>query len=399
MESQNLKTLSSLAIKVSKTTLNNSENGVLSGLSGVALFQISYAKLMDSQEYYDLGLEKLIKCVEEFGKSYHFNTFCSGLAGVGWTLSHLEEESLIDQTNSGLYEVIDKYLHELMVSESMKGNYDYLHGSLGHASYFLKRFRLTGKTEYKLILEEFLNLLRKISTKDEHGRRWTNFSRGSVIASQVNLSFSHGMASIVRFLTRTFEFKEFDDLSYSLLIESLSYINAFRNKDITASIHYPSIIQIDKDDSPRYQSRLAWCYGDLGIGLALLKASEVLSNQRLKELAMTTLINTTSRRNPNQTGVQDAMLCHGSFGLFEMYNHLFQTTNLKAFKESADYWFMEGEKFGVSNNESANFLMWNAEQNKWEDNITILNGLSGIGLSYISRLKNWTSWNECLMIN
>ena len=96
-----------------------------------------------------------------------------------------------------------------------------------------------------------------------------------------NLSLSHGMASIVAILSKILARGINKEKTEKLLRGVINYIlsNQF---DIKNSLSYfPNSISLEGDKGP--QSRLAWCYGDLGVSLALWNASKVLADNQLEQ--------------------------------------------------------------------------------------------------------------------
>lgn len=391
---ESLKNLAALGSLLAASTLENNESGVLSGLSGIAMFHFYYAKLINSQEHYDLGISKISSCVDNIGESFYMNTFCSGVAGVGWVLSHLEEEKFVNGINADIYKQIDTHLHTIMVREMKVGNYDFLHGGIGYAWYFLKRYNLTKDRRYLIILNEFTELLLACAVNDGKMSRWIQ-PKTNNLSDLTNLSLAHGMASIVTILASLAQINGIKKLALPLLQSAVAYLRYNKNRKTYAKVHYPTYTNHEDNT---YNSRLAWCYGDLGVGLSLFKASHVLKNQKMEEQALSTLSNTLNRRTYLQTEINDAMICHGAFGLYNVYNHIYRITKNKSFKKCAFWWYYEAFKFTNTQEGIFPFGMWNVKENCWKNDLTILNGISGVGLSIISHLKGWDKWNKCLMI-
>ena len=53
-------------------------------------------------------------------------------------------------------------------------------------------------------------------------------------------------------------------------------------------------------------SRLAWCYGDLGIGIILYQAAKTFNDVELENFALEVLLHTTTRKEIEQTQAFDA---------------------------------------------------------------------------------------------
>ncbi len=120
----------------------NDQTGVLAGISGIALFHFYYAKYTDTDAFADAGVEVLSSSIDRINEGFGFPTYCSGLAGTGWVLDHLEQQDFMDAESDELLGELDPYLYRVMRSDMKSGNYDFLHGALGYGFYFFKRYRI-----------------------------------------------------------------------------------------------------------------------------------------------------------------------------------------------------------------------------------------------------------------
>jgi lantibiotic modifying enzyme len=77
-------------------------------------------------------------------------------------------------------------------------------------------------------------------------------------------------------------------------------------------------------------------------------------------------------------------ICHGVSGLAYMYNKLYNLSSNTTFKVASD--------------KCLNFLLENENINS--EDVSLLDGLSGIGLSYLSALSNKkASWDRVLLLS
>src|SRR5438093_719443 len=72
-------------------------------------------------------------------------------------------------------------------------------------------------------------------------------------------------------------------------------------------------------------TRVAWCYGDLGIAVALFLAARCVNESSWQNEALA-LARNVAGRPPEQSGVKDCGLCHGAAGVGHLFNRLFQAT-------------------------------------------------------------------------
>ncbi|HEU4727821.1 MAG TPA: lanthionine synthetase LanC family protein, partial [Kofleriaceae bacterium] len=90
---------------------------------------------------------------------------------------------------------------------------------------------------------------------------------------------------------------------------------------------------------PEWTSRVAWCYGDLGVSVALLSAATATGRDDWREDAIE-LARESARRPPESSQVIDAGLCHGAAGVAHLFNRLAQATGDAELARAADAWFV-----------------------------------------------------------
>ncbi|WP_430905409.1 lanthionine synthetase C family protein [Maribacter sp. 2-571] len=377
--------------------------GVLAGTSGASLFQFYYSKYLDIDENSTFAADLLNLGIARISEGFNHLSYCSGLSGMGWTLDHLAMEGFLDEDMDSFLTQIDLPIFNEMISTLKQGNYDFLHGAIGHAYYFLNRYRSTGsktlKSNYKKKLSRFLVEFERISEKDGTNMiKWPVRSGDLNDSKNYDLGLSHGMASIISFLTRLYQIDDFKRKTAYLLNGAVEYILQCKNEDSGLVSLFPTSVSA-KNNSSR-ESRLAWCYGDLGIGFALYSASKILERNMLKENSLEILRHCVGRVGSHNSGVRDASICHGSFGISQIFNRLFKDTGEVTFKNAARYWINDGLLKGIDKMGYAGYRQWNHQNQDWYPTISLLEGISGIGLTLIDYLADFdTTWDECLMIS
>lgn len=372
--------------------------GVFSGLPGVILFKFYYAMYKGDEQYALEGYELINRCLEEFQNGPSYLSLCDGAAGLGWTLDHLVKNDFLDADIDSMFSQLDATLNEEMLAYLKVTNFDFLHGGIGFSFYFLSRYEATQNTELKQkyldYLKGFLHKMIEISVKDENGYiTWLAEINYKTKEQGYNLSLSHGIASILGFYIRLAEHDDFRVDSESMIREISSYLLSTTNKNNVCE--FPSFIY--KDGTKEAFSRLAWCYGDMGIGLQLLHASKSLNDKELETQALGILKKTTQRKSEESTKVRDASICHGSFGLVQMYQQMYQLTKDTTFKKAADFWIQDGLSKDIHEDGFAGYKQKHGDH--WVNDIGMLEGISGIGLVMIDYLSEEIyTWDEVLMI-
>lgn len=372
--------------------------GLMGGKAGIALFFFYYARLTGEDKYADYGVELISGIFDAINDSqgYLLHTHAGGLAGIGWTVEHLAGNDFIDADTNEVLEVLDPILHKTMINDIKNENYDFLHGAVGNGVYFLNRLANEKSKDY---LKELVDQLDQISHKDEDGaRKWLSVLNREEGTKGYNLSLSHGIASIIAFLGKMLDTGIYNDKTAALLNGAVQYLLKYRLDRKKFTSNFPSWIS-EKD--PLNQSRLAWCYGDLGVGIALWQAAQNAANKEWEKIAFDTLLDSTARKDLKENAVIDAGLCHGGAGLMHIYNRAYHYTADDTFKETALYWAEQTLGLAKFDDGYAGYKAWHTEKyGGWISEAGLLEGIAGIGLGLISMVSDIEpKWDRCLFIS
>jgi len=282
---------------------------LMSGKTGIALFLFYYAKFSGDKKCYHHAQLLISSIFDEINSGKTYYTFAGGLAGIGWTINHLNQYKLFETYDDDPLSDIDQFLYNMMMMEIRSGNYDYLHGALGVGLYFLKVLN----EKRSRSLKKLINELDKNSSKTENGGIcWISSMTHDKEEKACNLGLSHGIASIIAFLGKAYAKNISKEKTGKLLSGAVNFL--LRNEqDISKKLSYFPNWAV-KDGNPQ-PSRLAWCYGDLGIASALFSAAKSTSNKVWEEKALEILRYSTKRTNLIENAVKDAGLCHGTAGI------------------------------------------------------------------------------------
>jgi len=365
------------------------------GKAGELFFLVYYSFYKEDEVYLNKVTTLLSEIFEKIESGFNYPTFAGGLAGIGWIVEFLVENDFIDADTDEIIGNLDDFLYPLMLDYVRKGNFDYLHGAVGLGMYFLKR--QSNKDSQKYLIE-LVNELNKIAIKDECGVRWLSDLDLEKNLKRFNLSLSHGLASIIAFLSKLYKQGIAKEIVLELLNGSVKYL---LNQQLDISIfrsNFPSWIH-EKESSTN--SRLAWCYGDLGIGMSLWLAGNNTNNEEFKSTAIKILLHSTERKNLSENGVVDAGLCHGTAGIAHIYNRMYGYTKNEEFKKAALYWFEETLKMAKFDDGLVGYKVWRTpEHGGWQNEYGFLEGIAGIGLSLMSGVSDIKpKWDECLLLS
>lgn len=372
--------------------------GVMGGKAGVALFFFYYAQLTQEEKYVDFAHQVINEIFDEINKEFSIHTLAGGLAGVGWMMEHLVQNDFVEADTDEILESLDPFLYKAMIFDIEKGNYDFLHGAVGSGTYFISRL---AKKDSETYLKELVDHLDKVSHKfdDLDGAiAWLSQLDREKETEGYNLSLSHGLASIIVFLAKLLEKDIYTEKVSYLLDGAVRYMLAHRLDTKKFQSNFPSWIGTDY---PPAHSRLAWCYGDLGISMALWQAGQSAKNKEWKEVAINTLLHSTNRKDLKENAVIDAGLCHGAAGITHIYNRAYHYIGNDKFKETALYWLEQTLKFATYEDGNAGYKAWHTDKyGGWVAEAGLLEGVAGIGLMMISMLSDIEpGWDRCLFIS
>jgi len=394
-----IKEIAQLVYTHNKEKINN--YGLLSGSIGEIIF-LYYYSLIDNtyKEKADELAEKLIDAVSS--SSHYVDSYCNGLAGLGFGFHLLEENGFIEDS-AELVEDVNDYLALQLDKEIDAGYYDFLHGAIGIGFYFLKHYKYNPGFS-KAQLQKMLRFLEDtaIIDNEKNTAKWIapnmykHIKDSTFKHADFNISLSHGMSSIVIFLSELIKLGVVDKATTgSLLNKAVNYILKQRIDHNRYGCYFPST-SIESSEILS-MSRLGWCYGDLGIAVALWQAGKTLSRDDVSTFSVEVLEYNAHRRNVQENYVLDAGLCHGSAGIAQIFYRMHLETGSPLMKEASDYWNDITLKMAYHKDGPAGYKMYHGKEEGWLDSYSALEGIAGIGLSMLSSIN--PDWDEILLLS
>lgn len=384
------------------TTLGDDSIGILAGSTGMAVFHFYYGRHYPNEHSVDLGSLIISDAVGAINEGYDYPTFCGGIAGAAWAIELLNQEQLIDIDTDELLGDLDEYLKQMMTLNKNENFFDFLHGLLGIALYFLKRYENTHsntlRARYEELLHQVVLKFEDAVVDDERGLHWPSFLVRKEQLRGTNLSLSHGLSSIINFMSRLGKHPRFTSRVQPLVEGAIKFTLNLSHKNKSTISSFPDWLT---DSGELGQSdRLAWCYGDLGIGLSLLRGADFLGDEALQKKSIAVLKKASLRRNPEEARVMDAGVCHGAFGIAHVFEFLHRETEEVAFKETAEYWLSIGLDMATHSDGLAGYKTYRGGNNpSWKNEPSLLEGVAGIGLVILSHLyPQCNAWNQCLLL-
>lgn len=369
--------------------------GLYSGEFGVLLFLLYYSNYSKEEKKNHLTEVFTERLIADLGADISMHTFASGLSGILYLFEFVKEKDLLAVDLADIEKILDDFLIYRMQDEMRKPNIDFMHGALGVALYFLKTHR------NEKCINEIIDMLYEIAEKDTDKNvfKWKSYfsiAKEITRSDDYNISLSHGMASIVIFLSRAMKNKIQNNKIIKMLEGAINYILSQRIDFKLYGSHFPKP-SLNHDERYPLKSRLAWCNGDLGIAFSLWEAGKVTNNNEWKKIAFDIFIDSTKRLSSSDSGVVDAWICHGSAGIALIFRRMYLETKCNDFLLATNYWIGQTLKMPVFYDEIA----YNKDSHlNGESDYSFLTGLSGVGLLFLSYLENdEQDWDNMLLLS
>lgn len=373
------------------------ENDFLfSGKLGVALFCFYYGKHFNKKKFTNIGLKYIEKSFNAINPEISNFSLSNGLCGFYWLLKELEEENFIDKGIFDEWSIIEHSLVLRINYEINSKNWDFLHGIMGIVWCF-------SKFNPELLAEISLSVLSQFEQQGD------SFDDGSIAwradrmdindkKSEIHsLGLAHGAPGFILILSNFVKHNIELNISNKLLNKSFLFLINHKLNFEKSGYYFPQYIDLP-DGTYSERNRLAWCYGDLGLGYALYKAGINASHIEMKELGLKLLTNCCIKKSFEETYTIDAGFCHGTVGNAHIFNRIFQETNIIDFKLSAQYWYEKTLQHATFIDGLAGYKSFNGE--KWVQNYGFLDGVVGIGLSLIAAIsEDEPKWDNCFLLS
>lgn len=362
------------------------EIGALGGLSGLALFNFQYSRVFNKET--TIGSTILEKCVLKINEGYAKPTYCNGIIGLAWVINFLIKENFIDVSNNEILYDIDNYNHDWIKYSIKEKNFDFFHGAIGYINYSIDRYN--NSTNIKAIekIEEsitlFLNFLSELISKIElfpSGSKKTDIKMS--FENNVIFGIAHGISSIIFILNKISIIPKFNLKTQLLSDQYVTYLLNYKDDKNSGISLFPNFLS--QKGIVKYQSALSWCSGDLGIGINLLNTYVRYNHNENYKLAGIEILEHASQRTSfEKSFLKSNCLCHGFLGAYKIFSDAYKITKKEEFLKASNYWLELAIKDITINDDS---------------DLTILNGLSGIGLALLDIFDSKKlNWGECLFL-
>ena len=352
------------------------------GDAGLASFFAYLDRARPDQGYDDIAMELLERAIDTTGEVQAPPGFYSGFSGVAWTLEHLRGRLFEDEGEDPGQEVASALLEHVALSP-WRGHYDLISGLVGFGVYALERLPMAGGRE---CLERVVARLREISVLQPGGVTWrtgTDLMLERELESypegNFNLGVAHGVPGVIAMLAQACA-AGVD--ARDLLDGAVAWLLAQKLPPGSESFFSYNVAPGIEPKS----SRLAWCYGDLGIAASLLVAARAMGEAEWEREAIA-IAHGCAARPRESSGIIDAGICHGAAGAAHLFNRIYQATGDPVFRDAALAWIEQVMAYREPGKGVGGFEMWVVgvgEELAWRADPGFLTGSSGVGLALLA---------------
>lgn len=359
------------------------------GISGKILLKAFYNKVQN-KNYININddFEKLI----DLASSENLYTFSNGKSGVNWLFSYLFDDLVIDKDDYSVLCSDVPFLEKISFDFYNQNNWDFLHGGLGISYYALYNRDRFSIDYFERVYNELFRIcdLGKMKIFPDF-----DYFNNSLETERVNLGLAHGIPSVIKFCIESYK-KDISKINAKKLAYRLiDFLLENNFKEELQFCYFPPTISNEK----RMPSRLAWCYGDLGIAFILYQAAVIFEDINLENFSLKILKESTIRKNIEETIIWDAAICHGSSGVAHIYNKMAFYTGDKIFIDASIFWINRTLEFSFHEDGIGGYKGYNNNKKIWENNPSLLEGSIGICLVLLSYVYKDFSWDYCIMLN
>jgi hypothetical protein len=369
-----------------------SEDASLSrGEAGRALTLAHLDRALPDRGYAGASREALRSAIAAVARQPLGPGLMQGFTGVAWTIAHLA-----DSTAPG---AADDALTDLLRRDAWRGGYDHVSGLVGVGVYALERGR--AGTE---LLE--LVVARLCGRAECHNGTATWFTPKAELHPDVhervphgyyNLGMAHGVPGVAAVLAGALDAGI--EEAGPLLDATVNWIEG-EILDEGPSM-WPFFVGDGVEVMP---ARLAWCYGDPGIAIALLEAGNARGREDWLELAGRTIDNMHARAH-GASGVTGASLCHGAAGMAHLCGRLHQATGRPEAADMARHWIAQTLAMRTCDEDDlGGFSVWDPiDPNEVGGDVQgpgFLAGIAGVALALAAAASDRSpDWDRCLLVS
>lgn len=369
------------------------------GAVGLALFFAYLDAARPGSGAAERALDILGQGIDALTQSNISPSLYSGFSGIGWVVCHLTREFF--EGDDDLTSEIDTALDELLSLPADNKPPELISGLSGYGVYLLER---PPHADAVGLLGRILDHLEQTVEVSPAGCTWhtspewlADWQRALRPEGCYDLGVAHGVPGVIGFLAAAHSAGISDPRVSQLADGAVRWLLSQRLPDGGDSA-FPALLVPGFEPEP---TRMAWCYGDLGIAVVLLSAARSFDRADWEREALS-LARLAARRSVEAVRASDACLCHGTAGLSQLFQRLYHATGDPVMKEAALAWLERTLEIRRPGEGIAGFLTWiggeNGRRGSWEGHSGFLVGVAGIGLVLLAAVTDVEpAWDRVLL--
>lgn len=357
------------------------ESGIFDGYGSLSLFFFHLYRFTDNQRYREKFLHYFEKAfnsmeMENLNLSY-------GASGVMWLLNLYIKKKCLNLKYNDYLDAYDDLLVKRIDEYGL--NIDTMHGLLSIANYLLERKSHASD----ICLNKIVDIIDENKICIDNGITWKGNDSVELNDDQQYFSFgyAHGIPAILWFLCRFISRGIKTQKTKSLFNKGFIFFNANKLNGLTT--HFPAVVM---KNSIRQTSRIAFCYGDLGIAAGLTMIAKNNDNRILLKDALAISLDTAQLSLKPESHTNDIGLCHGAAGNGFLFSRLYKIHKAEILREAAIQQFKRLISLKMNGHGIAGFTSIDYDSSKGhyykKTDKGFINGTAGVGLSIISLLSN-----------
>ena len=348
--------------------------GYTRGILGAALFNFYYGRYTQDDSYAKKAHAQVDEAILRVNDNS--STYFLDLTELGIFLEFVTEHQFSQAYDTNLFFVdvdkaIKKQIARNLASENAGG---FTNGALSLGRYLLGRLRSTDAVVESL--HELTEGLERLAVPTPNGIYW----RSKLFTDErIYLTMPHGSAATILFLTRLWEEGLQTTRIHSLIEQGIAYLVSRRRDPLQYGSFFGDMVHLSEKPA-----RLSLCYGDLGVGYSLLRASQTLQLDQHLPLALDILHFSANRRERPQTLLGDAGILYGASGLALTFDKVYRLTKNPVFAETSQYWL---NQIPAWQTDYPDFLGFQSQYNSdmLNTGVSVYEGLAGIGLTLMQQ--------------
>ena len=351
----------------------------------------------------DILHDGLERCAQVLDRSIDFQQrvnrlhLYGGWTGLGWLTTHLDAEADFVAPH------VDGLLTRALVDWPPRFGYDLIGGLLGVGVYFVERLPAEqAKRGLLLVLEA----LEQTTVKTTNGTTWFTapeflpaWQRRLAPKGYYNLGVAHGVPGVCWLLGKLCTADVGGDRAASLLYTSLRWIRSHQQNPAHPSL--PSWATLASESEPELHSRMAWCYGPLGVSAVALNAAKTIWDKESIEWARALAL-ACARVPLEEAQIRDAGLCHGAAGNAHIFLRLYRNEGHAMFRQAARDWLKATLAYRRPGEGIGGYRMWGDVDGRqeWVDDASFLSGSAGVGLALLAAVTTVEPrWDRLLLLS